>query len=515
MNYIKKSVCTGFIFLQTLLIPQAQCAGFNQNQVDSLVKKAQRELNVPGVALAIVKDNEVIHVKGYGVKSINNGDLVDTGTLFQVGSITKSFRTAALALLVDRNKLNWDDKVIDHLPNFQMYDPWVTREFTIRDLLTHRSGLPLGAGDLLQWPDAKATTDEIIAALRFLKPQSSFRSQYAYDNLMYIVAAEVIRVASGMPWDQFVDKELLAPLDMEDCVAHSKRIAEPALRATPHMEVDGKLKTTFFKNADLVNCNIKGMAKWAQMHLAQGKLPNGEPLISMQQQQEMWRPVTLQQVSNLAKKYSQTHFQAYGLGWRLMDFHGHLHVSHGGAVQGMTSHMAFLPEKNIAVIALTNQWSRAAQGLTATILESYVTDQPTDYIDIYIEGRKRYAAMQKNTKTDKHKTTEASKRPPTLSLESYTGVFHDSWYGEVSIEINDNALLINFSRSKALTGKLIHIDGNRFIAKWTDRTLNADAYVNFEVSFKGEVSGFKMKAVSRSTDFSYNFHDLNLKKLNK
>ncbi|RJE76435.1 hypothetical protein BGP78_13215 [Pseudoalteromonas sp. MSK9-3] len=499
---------------QLIFAPLCLSAQLTPKQIDALVEKAADELNVPGVALAVVKSGEVIHAKGYGVQSIENNTPVTTDTLFQVASISKSFLTAALALLVDENKLSWDDKVIDYLPQFQMYDPWVTREFTIRDLLTHRSGLPLGAGDLLQWPDAQAhtTPDEIISALKYLKPTSSFRSEYAYNNLMYTVAEEIIREITKMPWDLYVEKALIAPLKMTNCVASPIRIKIPSKRAIPHMEVDGTLKTTFFKDDELINCDIAGMAKWAQLFLSKGKLPDGQDLLSEKQHAEMWKPVTLKKVAYIDQKYAQTHFQAYGLGWNLMDFHGHLHVSHGGAVQGMTSHIAFLPEKDVAVIALTNQWSRAAKGLTATILEHYIEAEPTNYIDVYIEGNKRYEAYKKQQKKTEKPLHLSTTKPP-MALNQYTGTYQDNWYGTVDVTVIGSELNIKFSRGNALTGKLAHIEGNRFVAKWHDRTLNADAFVKFDVDFEGKVIGFKMKAVSRSTDFSYNFHDLNLKKV--
>ncbi|TMO60126.1 serine hydrolase [Pseudoalteromonas aurantia] len=514
MNYIKKFVFTGVALSQLIFAPLCISAQLTPKQIDALVEKAKDELNVPGVALAVVKSGEVVHAKGYGVQSIENNTPVNTDTLFQVASISKSFVTAALALLVDENKLSWNDKVIDYLPQFQMYDPWVTREFTIRDLLTHRSGLPLGAGDLLQWPDAQAhaTPDEIISALKYLKPTSSFRSEYAYNNLMYTVAEEVIRVITKMPWDQYVEKALIAPLKMTHCVANPTRINIPSKRAIPHMEVDGTLQTTFFKDDNQINCDIAGMVKWTQLFLSKGKLPDGQDLFSEKQHAEMWKPVTLKKVAYIDQKYAQTHFQAYGLGWNLMDFHGHLHVSHGGAVQGMTSHIAFLPEKDVAVIALTNQWSRAAQGLTATILEHYIEAKPTNYIDVYIEGNKRYKAYKKQQKKTEKPLHLSTTKPP-MALNQYAGTYQDNWYGTVDITETDSELNIKFSRGNALSGKLAHIEGNRFVAKWHDRTLNADAFVKFDVDFEGKVSGFKMKAVSRSTDFSYNFHDLNLKRV--
>ena len=516
MNYIKKSVYTVVALSQLVFAPLSLSASLTPKQIDALVEKATNELNVPGIALAVVKSSEVVHIKGYGVQSIENSTPVNTDTLFQVASISKSFVTAALAKLVDENKLSWDDKVIDYLPHFQMYDPWVTREFTIRDLLTHRSGLPQGAGDLLQWPDAgaHATPDEIISALKYLKPTSSFRSEYAYNNLMYTVAKEIIRDITKMPWDQYVEKALIAPLKMTHCVANPTRIHIPSKRAIPHMVVDGTLKTTFFKDDNQINCDIAGMAKWAQLFLSKGKLPDGQDLLSEKQHAEMWKPITLKKVAYIDQKYAQTHFQAYGLGWNLMDFHGHLHVSHGGAVQGMTSHIAFLPEKDVAVIALTNQWSRAAQGLTATILEHYIEAEPTNYIDVYTEGRKRYEAYIKQQKKIEKPLQPGTTKPP-MPLTQYAGTYKDNWYGTVDVTATGSDLNIKFSRGNALTGELKHLEGNRFVAKWYDRTLNADAFVNFDVDFDGKVSGFKMKAISASTDFSYNFHDLDLKKVSE
>ena len=487
-------------------------AELSPKEIDSIVGRVQTELNVPGVALAVIKDGKIFHMKGYGSKVIESDDAVTTSTLFQAASLTKAFKTAALAILVDNGSIHWDDKVIDYLPDFRMYDAWVTREFTIRDLLTHRSGLPLGAGDLLQWPKVVSTPTEIIKALRYLKPTSSFRSQYDYDNLMYVVAGEVIKVASGLPWQDFVDQKILTPLGMNGCTADANKIVSSKRRAVPHMEVENVLTPTFFKGGFSVNCDISGMAKWAQMHLNKGKMANGTTLISVKQHQELWRPVTLKEVPYNAKKYSQSHFSAYGLGWNLMDFRGYLHVSHGGAVQGMTSHIAMLPEKNIAVIAFTNQWSRAAQGLTATILDAYASDQPKDYIDMYINSYNR-GKKHNNKRQQKVKKIAAAGLPASLPATSYAGTYHDAWYGDIFVTEQDGKLSINFGRTKVLTGPLVPHQRDTFIARWSDRTLNADAYVSFNLTATGEIQGITMKAVDPSTDFSYDFHHLEPKRV--
>ena len=214
------------------------------SQLDSTVSRAMKEFEVPGMAVGIVKDGKLVYAKGYGVREYGKPGKVDADTLFQIGSNTKAFTAAALAILVDEGKINWDDKVIDHLAQFRMYDPYVTREFTIRDLLTHRSGLGLGAGDLMFFPASDFTRDEIMRGLRFLKPASSFRSKFDYDNLLYMVAGEIVPAVSGQSWEEFVEKRILDPLQMRPCAASYNRIQDRSDVAAPHVVVEGKLPSS-------------------------------------------------------------------------------------------------------------------------------------------------------------------------------------------------------------------------------------------------------------------------------
>ncbi len=205
------------------------------------IERAMAAFDIPGMAVSVVYDGDVHYAAGHGVTRIGSTRQVDEHTLFQIGSVSKAFTAAALAVLADDGKLDWDDRVIDHLPEFRLHDAWVTREFTIRDLLTHRSGLPLGAGDLLMFPDGNATPDEVIRALRHFEPASSFRSEFAYDNLLYIVAGEVVARVSGMPFTDFLESRVLVPIGMQDCVATAERAGPGAVLVTPHIKVDGKL----------------------------------------------------------------------------------------------------------------------------------------------------------------------------------------------------------------------------------------------------------------------------------
>jgi CubicO group peptidase (beta-lactamase class C family) len=239
--------CAAPLLLIGLLFP---VNGLSQQptpgEIDELAARAMEAFQTPGIAVGVVQDGELVYAKGHGVREIGRPDPVDPDTLFQIASLTKAFTAAALGILVDDGTLDWDDRVIDYLPEFQMYDSWVTREFTIRDLLTHRSGLGLGAGDLLFWPQAKSTREDIIRAMRHLEPETSFRTAYAYDNLLYAIAGEVVRAVSGVPWEDFVETRIMQPLEMTGCRAFPDRVAGQTNRATPHMVVDGALETTFF-----------------------------------------------------------------------------------------------------------------------------------------------------------------------------------------------------------------------------------------------------------------------------
>ncbi|MBX9806948.1 MAG: beta-lactamase family protein, partial [Flavobacteriaceae bacterium] len=218
-------------------------AQITEPQVDELVENTLKSFNVPGIAVAIVKDGKIVLAKGYGVKSILTNEKVDANTLFGIASNSKAFTTAALAMLVDEKKLKWDDKVTQYLPEFKMYNDYVTTEFTIRDLVTHRSGLGLGAGDLMIWPDGSDfKAKDIIHNLQYLKPVSAFRTKYDYDNLLYIVAGEVIAKVSGQSWCDFIEERIMKPLEMNNTAASYLRLKDTTNIIAPHVPTDGKLK---------------------------------------------------------------------------------------------------------------------------------------------------------------------------------------------------------------------------------------------------------------------------------
>ncbi len=490
--------------------------------VDQVAGRARQEFNVPGIAVAIVKDGNVVLAKGYGVRRQGESAPVTAQSLFRIASNTKAFTTAALAMLVDEGKIRWDDPVTQHMPGFQLYDPYVTREMTIRDLLTHRSGLGLGAGDLMFFPPGNLGRDEIIRRLRFLKPATSFRSAYAYDNLLYIVAGQLIPAATGKSWDDFVRDRIFTPLGMTNTFTDVAALRKGTDVATPHNDLSGKLEALPQEDMDshapagaIITC-VADLAKWMNLQLNGGAVgPEGKPrLFSAAQSREMWSAQTILPIEELPKDSptafaaTQPNFRAYGLGWDLHDYRGKKLVGHTGMLSGYVSRTALVPELKLGIVVLTNQEVTAAHAAIAnTVIDHYLGVPDADWVGAYsarlkkqrAEGEEavKKAAGQRNPNTK-----------PALRLASYAGRYRDAWYGDMRIEEHGGKLSIVFTHTPDLAGDLEHWQYDTFVARWKNRTLDADAYVTFTLKPDGSIDEVRMKAVSPLTDFSFDFHDL-------
>ncbi len=493
----------------------------SENKIDELVDRALTSFNVPGIAVAIIKDGQVLHAKGYGVRKINEKEKVNADTLFQIASNSKSMTSAALAILVDEGKLQWNDKVIDHLPEFQLFDPFATREFTIIDLLTHRSGLPLGAGDLLIWPDIKNTSvKDILKALSIIQPVSSFRSEYAYDNLLYILAGEVVARVSGMSWADFVEKRIFKIIGMEGCFALHSRVPLKINQATPHIYANNSYVVAPYANSELlgaaggVNCSVNGVAKWLIMQLAHGKLPNGKELFTRERHKEMWTPQTITNVSLNDEPGSKVAIDTYALGWEVNDYMGHQSIGHTGGLGGMLTSMVMIPEENLGLLVFTNQQNGYARGaIISQILQGLLNHKSKYTFDEIVELSKNDSneAIQTMDKLWSERNKDAAM---SLPLTSYAQHYSDDWYGEVEIKVNNGQLFFTSKRSPSLKGKLKHFQHNTFIVEWNNRSFFADAYITFHLDEKGKIQNVKMKAFDPRTDFSFDFHHLDLKPIN-
>ncbi|MBB1325671.1 serine hydrolase [Pseudoalteromonas sp. SR45-1] len=491
-------------------------AQVDTNKVDDVIKASMARFDVPGMAVAIVENDKVIFAKGFGVTNLDTNKKVNKDTLFGIASNTKAFTTAALAKLVDEGKLSWDDRVIDHLPEFRLYDSYVTREMRIRDLLSHRSGLGLGQGDLMIWPSTDKSVDEILAGLQYLKPASSFRSKYAYNNLMFVTAGEVVARVSGMSWNDYIEKNILQPLHMDNSRAGFSRIPKSNKNwATGHIPMDGTLHPFFvnyledFRGAGAIASSVSDMSQWLRTQLAGGKMPSGEQLFSEKQQAQMWHPHITSMASKSAFESYHQQFRGYGLGWSIEDYHGFKKLGHGGGILGMVSQVTLLPEKNLGIVILSNQQAFGAlSAVTHEVLEDALELEDKDWVEdlakSHFEGKQQaYANAKPEAPADYQ---------PQLPNINYTGTLHDDWYGDVIIEQLDGKLRIDFTHTKRLKGTLEHYTGNTFIVKWDEKLLEADAFIRFEMSSQNRVNSAKMRAVSTQvTDFSFDFRNLHLK----
>jgi CubicO group peptidase (beta-lactamase class C family) len=485
--------------------------------LDAYVARALREFEVPGLAVAIVKDGKVELVKGYGVRKLGEPAPVNEQTLFGIASNTKAFTAAALAILVDEGRISWDDPVIKHLPGFQMYDSYVTREMTIRDLLTHRSGLGLGAGDLMFFPPTTFTREEIISRLRYIKPATSFRSKYAYDNVLYLVAGQVVAAVSGKSWDDFIKERIFAPLGMTTSNTSVKDLRPGGNFVSPHQKVEGKLQPVPYMNIDntapagAINSNVAEMAKWVIAQLAEGAIPGGDRrLFSARQSREMWLAQTPIPAGNPPPQLSalKSNFTAYGLGWGLNDYRGYKVVSHSGGLLGMVSRVRLIPDLKLGVVVLTNQEaSGAMEAISHHIIDHYMKAPATDWIAGFRSFAEQRMARAREVEKKQSAARNADSKP-SLPPEKYAGRYSDAWYGEVTIAIEEGKLVLRFSRTPGLVGDLEHWQYDTFVARWRDRTLYADAFVTFALKPDGGIDQMKMVPVSPLTDFSFDFQDL-------
>ncbi len=477
-------------FLAAFLLLPALAGAQTPAQVDTLVTKAMAKYRVPGMAVAVVKDGKVLVAKGYGVKEMGKAEKVGERTLFSIASNTKFFTAAALALLVEEGKVRWDAPVVTYLPDFAMYDPWVTKEITVRDLLVHRSGLGLGAGDLLWWPASARSRNEVNARLRFIKPKTSFRSAYAYDNVLYNVAGELIEKVSGQSWEAFVEDRILKKVEMDGSLTRLTAFAKAPDRAVSHADVEGTLQTIAPLVSDVVDpaggigSNAVDMAKWLRVHLDGGK-----GLLKESSERELTSLVT--------PIPSPWPFSGYALGMGVLDYHGHKLLAHSGGLPGFVSELKMVPDARIGVVVLTNSESPASEVVALEVVNLALGVAPGKGLDG--EPVKPIPAMN-----------------PTLSplpadLSEFAGEYEDAWYGAVTLAVEDGKLVVRFAHTPDLVGEVTGRLGERFYVRWRNRELRADALISF-VRKDGKIEGATMAPANAFVDFSYDFEDLWLRR---
>ena len=487
------------------------------------VEAARTEIGVPGMAIAIVENDRVTFAQGFGVRAIGGSERVDADTILPTGSTGKAFTVAALGILVDEGKIGWDDRVIDHLPGFQMYDPWVTREITIRDLLVHRSGLGLGEGDLLFVPRTNLTRAESVRRLRYLKPHTSFRYGFAYDNVLYMVAGQLIEAVTGETWEKFVAEHVLKPAGMlRSTTDEPERFANPD-RAYPHARLDGPMRgvgTQVMLNerdelgrngapAGGLTVSANDMARWLQIQLDGGELPgHSGRLFSEAAHEQMWTPVVLEPMHTLPAplKATEPMFNAYALGWDVTEYAGTKIIWHGGAVFGFLTAVVLIPEKHVGFsIEINSEDGEIIRGLMFELLDHYLGRPHVDWVARFrTEKQRRIQQALKELRTQTAKPVAVG---PSLPISGYAGTFSDPWYGNIEIAVSGGSLRVDFKSTPRMTATLEHWQYDTFVTHFDDKTIEP-AYVSFNLDADGKIDRITMKAVSPLADFSWDYQDL-------
>ncbi len=485
----------------------------------------RKQYGIPGIAIAIVENGQTTMAQGFGVRRLGDPTPVDAKTIFPTGSTGKAFTVAALATLVDAGKLSWDDRVTDKLPGFEMYDPWVTREMTVRDLLVHHSGLGLGEGDLMAVPSSNLTRAETVERLRYLKPKTSFRSGYAYDNVLYAVAGQLIYAVSGQTWEDYMRTHVLEPARMLDSTSDDPHRFADHDRAWPHARLNGPMRglgdqAVLDETDDLgknvspaggISASAEDMAQWIKIQLGHGAVPGGGRLYSEASAKAMWTPEVIIPITPAPPpvEASTPQFEDYALGWFIRDWRGHKIIEHDGAVFGFRALIDLIPDKNIGFAVLSN----AEDGVPLVairdqLLDHYLNGPPTDWAKAWGEYKQRQ--VDAALKALHAEMAQPAKVGPSLPLASYAGDYADPWYGTVRVTpAGGEKLRIDFTHSPGMVGDLTHWQYDTFITHW-DKPGIENAFVSFTLDADGKVAGATMKAVSPLADFSFDYQDLHL-----
>ncbi len=479
----------------------------------------------PGLGITVVERGKVTLAKGYGVKRLGGQERCDENTVFGIASNTKAMTAALLAMLVEEGKVEWDAPVTRYLPAFQMSDPVITKLMTVRDLLVHRSGLTLGAGDLMIWPAPTHTRADIVAGLKYLPIGGQFRGGYAYDNVLYVAAGAVIEAVTGQTWEAVIKARIFDPLGMSSTVS-SPALVDRARRAEPHARLGPPIRgmgpqtvLPFDASFDAagpaggVNSTPKDIAQWMLVQLGLGMLPNAKRLWSEPSAREMWKPQTLTSWSDgpTDENPARPSMQAYGLGWFVQDHRGERMLWHTGGLAGFISYTALLPGRKSGVMIMTN----AEETPVLRSLRYGGPDRLQGRNDFdWIASSRRVQAESEAQALKDHAamtTPTSGGAKPSLPPAAYVGVYSDPWYGTVTVSLDGRkkqGLKISFDKTPALRGRLDAFDGDTFKTYFDDRT-QEDAFITFDIK-DGKVVSAVAKAVSPMADFSYDYQDLRL-----
>ncbi|MEN8249349.1 MAG: serine hydrolase [Bacteroidota bacterium] len=469
----------------------------NDRELEKYIEKARNDWEIPGLAVALIKNGEVIYSKGFGVKEMGGREKVDENTLFSVASNTKAFTALSVGLLVQQGKLSWDDPVVKHMPEFKMYNPVLTQEITIRDFLSHQSGLGLWAGDLTWW-ESNYDREEVIRRLRYQKPVAGLHQKYLYSNMGYLVVGELVARVSGMTYDEFIKENFLIPLEMTRSSTTVRTLNDIGNYAIPHSSVNGELSAIKQLNVD--NCapaaamvtSINDLSHWVQMQLSKG-MYNGKRIVEENIIEETWKPQIAIGVNKWVKENLNpyTNFSNYGLGWRVFDFRGNFLVEHTGGLDGMLSYVGFIPEENLGVVLVTNSDQHDLQNCLPKYLFDRLLEEEEqyDWSGNYLKINK--ANKERRAKEKQKAEENYGKTEPILPLEAYCGEYISDIYGTATIYMVNGQIQIKLSAHPKITGKITFLEDSRFRARWDHRLWN-ESDMFFYMDWRNNITEFRM-----------------------
>lgn len=499
---------------------QAQKKSVLPPGLDAYINKVLTSLNVPGVGVAIVKDGKVVLSKGYGVKRMGTSEAVDEQTLFLIASNSKAFTATSLALLVEDGKLKWNDKVVQHLPWFKMSDPYVTNNITIRDLLVHHSGLPAYAGDLMLFPPATYSRREILEKLPEIPLQYDFRTVYAYDNILYVAAGELVSTVAGMPWEDFVQERIFKKVGMNQSIARYTDLKRKTNFSFGHARSynDVRIVENFREQnigdagnaAGGIVSNASDMANWLITQLDSGRTPVKQRVLTPEATADLWkiiRPMPISKVDSSIRP-SQSDFWGYSSGFRSYNYGKYKIIGHGGALSGFVSQIAMVPDLKLGIVVLTNQASTAAYwSIIYHIMDYYMANPAFDWLGGYKKIQDSAVARAIARKKDLTIAAVQGDKA-SLPLDKYAGSFMEPLLGRATVKMEGSGLVLRFDNTAHLVADLRYFQYNNFIASFRDMGLPTDAYVSYGLKADGSIDRIRINVTDPASQLDFNEMEL-------
>lgn len=452
---------------------------------ETWVENSRQDWKIPGMAIGIVKNGKVVYAKGYGFTKVENGKKVDENTVFSIASVSKNITAAALALLVDRGQINWDDKIVDHIPGFRMKNPWITNEITIRDALTHRVGLGRILGNRLQYM-TNHSRDEVLFQMRYMDLEKPFRSTFVYNNVMYSLAGQIIEYVDGRTWDMFLLEEFFIPLEMKNSSTSINALHNLENVAYPHQEIEGKIVQIKRRNWDNagpaggINASVSDLNKWMLLQLGEAGKYKNRQLISSKQMKEMHTAQVIR-----GREAENNPAPAYGFGWNVQYYEGYKVLTHGGATDGFNTAMYLMPELDLGIIVVANTFNSLGNAIAFQVFDAYLGKNYKDWNEHYLVNYKnKFQNAKKERKIIHDNRVQNTNR--SLPIKEYLGLYESESYGKLEVYLQGEDIYLKLWEDKEMTARLEHWHFDTHRAIWNNIAMREE-FVQFYLNTNGKI----------------------------